>query len=226
MTKQTLQIPTKCSECINTDFQIDNCPYQCVNDLKELISEFERLYGIDLLKFGLNITPIVQKAREGTQKCLKTMDQRVQQIAFEQEQKERDEQMKTMQETIKTLSDKFTEILANQSKTQIFREQQQVKSPMKSVQKNKSVIIPKKSEEEPQTPSLVPFGSWKVDQRNIKEENIPKFLKQLKEKHPELSNEVDLVLNGQESEAVRVEDNNSNNKMIRYRDMVDPLTIK
>jgi len=223
MGKQTMQMPEKCNECFGTKYQIENCPYQCVMDLKDIIEKFKEIYDIDLKTFGLDITPIVQKAHVQKEKCLKKMDQRIQQIALQQEKEERDRQMKDMQNIITNLSEKVDQMLAGQTGTMIFQEQEEVDAPMRKVQKKK-IKIEKKTNDG--IPDLIPHGGWKIYQANTKEENVPKFIEALRKKHPELSEEIDIVLDGGTSDAVRIDENKNMNMMIRYREMVDPSTIQ
>jgi len=218
--KKATTIPTKCSECYKTDFQIEGCPYSIIKDLEKSIKHFEKL-GIAL--------PLNRMAFEGMKKDLANKCEKCKtSLAIRAKKIREDQKFERLFNKIDDIFNQMADMqgqiddVKNQNDNQIFKSQQDMDDiPEKEVRKP----VPEANEiQEPPPPAStehkIPKGGWKTYQRNVKKENVNKFLDKLIEKHPELKEEVEKLKAGKKTEAVDITNNSTGHKMIKYREMV------
>lgn len=224
----TIAIPEKCSECYGTDFQVPNCPYQLAKEIQETIEFFDSRYNLNLKEFGFDQKALLTQIKPQTEKCKSQIEKRARDVIRERDRKEQEKRMKMLEDDISDTKNMLQQLLESQKKVQIFREEQDIDAPVKKVKKKEKK--PKinytfhenddEDDDDHDPDELIPHGGWMKYLRNVKEENITKFLdEKLRKKHPELSDEIDKFLDGETTEAIKITDNASGNKMIEYRQM-------
>jgi hypothetical protein len=232
----TIAIPENCAECYGTDFQINKCPYQVVKEINETLAYFKKEYGLDIEKFGFEKRQLFSQLKPEAEKCKAQIEERARDVIREKERQEQEKRMKHLEDKIEDTQDMLKQLIESQKKVQIFKESEDIDAPVKKVKKPKINYTfhenddddEKESKESSEDPDeLIPHGGWMKYLRNVKEENISKFLdEKLRKKHPELSDEIDKFLDGEPTEAIKITDNSSGNKMIEYRQMKKRSEIK
>ncbi len=224
MTKIT--IPENCVECYGTEFQVKNCPYKLKIELEETLAYFKETFMLDMTDFGLNSNAIIKQLKPQAKKCIADIDERAKIVIQERERKEHEKRMSSLEENMEKTQKMLQKLLEKEERTQIFREEKEMETPVievKQEEKPKLKYTFHKDDEEPDEDNdpdeLIPHGGWMKYLRNVKEENIPKYMDNLVEKHPDLKEEAEKLLDGEPTDAIKITDNSSGNKMIEYREM-------
>jgi len=214
-----LKVPKTCKECFNSSFKRarPHCHYEKAYHIKQSVLFFKQELGMDL---GIDVKAFIEDIKPLCQQCLSTIDKRAEKIHQER-------MFQNITETLTGIKQEIDDIKNNKEEkeedtTQIYKKQKEPETPIRKVKKKEVEVVEppeiKMQLKQKEKSGKQPTGGWKFFQRNIKKKNIPKYLKEFKEKNPEYQNEVDKLLDGAKSEFVDLKLNKSNNWMIRYRD--------
>jgi len=204
-----INIPTTCNECFKSQFKKPKpeCHYEKAYHLQKL-SEFFK----DELKLDLNIDVdmVLQQLHPLAQQCLSEIQVKAQSLIPLIKINELANLMNKMTTDIEKIKNNQV-ITPSDPESPIFRKEKNVESPVQDVKKPEIKIATKEKQ---------PKSGWLKYQRNVKKENLEKFLNKLKKAHPQIADEVDLVIDGEKSELVKVRLNKTRkNYMIEYREI-------
>ncbi|MEA1909510.1 MAG: hypothetical protein U9M89_00575 [Patescibacteria group bacterium] len=216
------KIPKNCPECFRLDeyrndgenwipspYKKDTpyCPFERWVTTKESLETLREVYNIDL---RVDLETLAYELKMEGEKCLSELPKRAENIRYEAMFNAVSDRLEEMRESNEKLKEEIFNRLKKQT-SPILQKAVEIDDIKKSVKKSK--------------PSLLQNRGFKYDQRNIKARNVTKYLLKLAEKKPELEEEVHKVINGEESEYIRLANNKRRNKMIMYREMAENVTI-
>ena len=209
-----IKIPTTCKECFNSPFKKPrpNCWYEKAYHLQKSVKFFKEELDMDL---GIDIETALSQLKPLCKQCLKTIDQRAKEIQQQEFMKEINNTIMNLKEEVEELKN-FKERETEREETPIYKQQKDVEAPIRVVKKNipeiKIQTIEKSGEKQP-------HGGWKIYQRNVRPENLKKYLQELKNRKSELSDEIDKAIDGKETPFIDISYNKNGNYIVKYRDL-------
>lgn len=201
-------IPRSCEECIKSKYkrQTPDCPFEQGKAHKKTFLYFKKTYGVEIPQH----IDEMKRLQQEKERCL----QQVQQQAREMVSLKRGLGIDRLLDMLGTLDDRVNDLEENTDGLDEELRDRILAAPQKSSseeQTTKKVLHKKQAPEEHEHTehqkkklSRAERG-WLTYIRNCKKENVKKYVEQLKEEHPEVSDEqIDIGING------------SGNRMIRY----------
>jgi len=210
-----IKIPETCKECFETPFKKPKpeCWYEKAFHLRKLVKFFKEDLDLDL---GIDVNAALAQLRPLCSQCLATIGVRAKEI-------QQQEFMKQLNNTIVSLKDDIEELKNHNEEKDIhggmpiYKQQEEMEA--QAIKVNKKPKIPGIKIETVEKREMTPHGGWKVFQRNIKSENLAKYLKDFKKRKPELGAEIDKAINGKQTDFIDISNNKMNNLIVKYRDI-------
>ncbi len=228
-----LKIPTSCAECFNLKQFLEDgdnwepspfkkptpgCAFEkkivAEEAIKTLKEKYNVLIPVDMGSLKAQLMP------EGKQ-CLAELPKRAIEIRQNIQFSQLLDIVKIQQQELND----FKKDISNKIKQQgavMLQKSPVIDAPKKTVKKLET--------KEMQEPDIViveggpkAHGGWKFCQRNVNEENVPKYLAKLANDKPELAGEIDRFMRGEKSDAIQTKVNNKGRMMIQYRELVSDV---
>jgi len=224
---ETIRIPTTCKECYgdkgNGEFKLPRP--QCWYEKAVKLQQMEEYFRVQLeMGLPIDVKGALKQIQPLAKQCLANLPKRAN-IVMEKKR------ITAMENNIMKTQDELKEIktlienISVEKTNHIFKDEKELETEIKEVKREPRDELNYTFHESDVPTRIVekskpkPVGGWKKYQRNVKKENIPKFLKELAKNHPELKAGVEMVLSQRKSDFVKVTTNKSNNFMIEYRDV-------
>jgi hypothetical protein len=218
MLKDTeMKTPKTCKECFNTPYRYPRpyCHYEKAYHLKKSDEFFKKEFNMDL---GIDVEMFVNDIKPLCMECLSTIDKRADKIR-------QDELIRDLTEAVISIKDDL-DVLKNQKEndnfrpTPIYKQQKEVEAPVKQVVKKQETTYENKAPDiKVKLNEKEAVGGWKFFQRNIKKDNIKKYLEGFVEENPKYESEAEKILDGVRSDFMKIEMNKKGNFVIKYREM-------